>query len=398
MKELDHSLSRRHFISRCLQAGVALPLLVSGWPQLALAEAATDKRLLLVFLRGGLDSLDTLVPYADPHYRAVRAGLAMQARDEQLIAADDFFAFHRSLGYLADLYQQGQMAAVHAVATPYRSRSHFDAQDLLENGSDAAHRLDSGWLNRAIQVLGGAQTRLGLSVGPAIPLLLRGAAQVASWSPSNLRQANEDVLERMARMYQNDPLLGDALRVAMDNAEITGAMTGRAGRGNAAFVSMMDAAARFLAQADGPRIATVDFGGFDTHSRQAPRLAQQLEGLDQGIRAYRGQTPDAVWQNTLIYVVSEFGRTVRPNGSQGTDHGTAGLALLIGGSVKGRQIISRWPGLADNRLFEGRDLNPTTDLRSVSKHILGAHFGLSAQEIDRHILPGSLGLAPVEFL
>lgn len=225
-----------------------------------------------------------------------------------------------------------------------------------------------------------------------------------SWSPSLLAAPDEDLLARIAALYENDPLLGEALRIASDQQAMAGAMPGAARlRGSAGFVGMMNAAARFLDAPDGPRIAALDFDGFDTHVRQqsegaAGRLPALLRALDQGLRSYRENTRDPVWRNTLIYVVTEFGRTVRPNGSGGTDHDTASLALLIGGAVEGGRVIAQWPGLAEHRLYQGRDLQPTTDLRAVSKHLLMAHYQIPAAEIGRHILPGTAALAPVEVL
>lgn len=400
-EELD--LSRRKFLTSGLQIGAMLPFLMSGLPQIAFANMPTSKRLVVVFLRGGLDSLSTVVPYADPAYKSIRGSLALADRNEELIPITDFFAFHKNMKELANFYKKGELAIVHAVATPYRDRSHFDAQDLLENGTNAPHKLKTGWLNRTIEAMGGSQSTLGLSIGPSIQLMLQGQANVTSWSPSALGRVSEDLLSRIGHMYQNDPMLGEALDVAAGNTDIGNAMKGRSrARGNNVFINMMGAAAQFLEKPDGPRIAAVDFNGFDTHVRQQSgeygRLPGLLQGLDEGIKAYRDKTPDHIWKDTLIYVVTEFGRTVQPNGSGGTDHGTASLAMAIGGNVQGGRIITQWPGLSQSQLFEGRDLTPTTDLRSVSKNILTSHYDIPANIIDRHILPGTLNLRPTEIL
>mgnify|MGYP006284929767 CR=1 FL=1 len=400
-EELD--LSRRKFLTSGLQIGAVMPLLMSGFPQVAFANMPTDKRLVVLFLRGGLDSLSAVVPYADKSYATIREGLAIPERDEDLIQVTDFFAFNSRLAGLYDFYQRGELAVVHAVATPYRDRSHFDAQDLLENGTNAPHKLRTGWLNRTIEVMGGAHTPLGLSIGPAVQLMLRGNAQVSSWSPSAFQQADEDLIGRIATMYQTDPMLGDALQAAAGNMGMAGGGMGRMrGGGNQAFVNMMKATASFLDKPSGPRIAAVDFNGFDTHVRQQSagggRLPNLLEGLSEGIAAYRNDTSDAVWRDTLIYVVTEFGRTVRPNGSGGTDHGTASLAMAIGGAINGGQIIAKWPGLSERQLYEGRDLAPTHDLRAISKSILVNHYDIPPRVIDKHILPGTRGMHPTEIL
>jgi uncharacterized protein (DUF1501 family) len=399
----NHALSRRRFLKLGCRMGAAA-LLAGSLPQLAFASVPTGKRLVLVFLRGGLDSLSAVVPYADPHYKSVRGELAYAARDEQLIPVTDFFALHGNLKTLAELYKKEELAVVHAVASPYRERSHFDAQDLLENGTNAAHQLKTGWLNRTIAAMGGSTLSPGLALGASVPLSLRGDAKVMSWSPSALGPVGGDLMQRIAALYQYDPLLGEALQTATENQDIAGSVTGRWRlAGNKAFIGMMQVAATFLDKPDGPRIAAVDFNGFDTHVRQqgkgtAGRLPSQLKGLDDGIRAFREKLSEPAWRNTVIYVVTEFGRTVRPNGSGGTDHGTASLAMVIGGAVQGGRIVTQWPGLADARLYDGRDLLPTTDLRAVSKGILMTHYQISSADIGRQILPGTADLAAVPVL
>ncbi len=397
---MEHNITRRSFLLGSMQA-MALPALC-GFPGLALANAPTNKRMVLVFLRGGMDSLGAIIPYADPAYAQIRRNLAMQERDEQMIDLDGQFAFHRQLKPLHDFYRRGELSVIHAVATPYRERSHFDAQDLLENGTGAANGIKTGWLNRTIQALGGESldTTLGLSIGPSTQTILRGDAKVTSWSPSRLKEADADLLSRIGRMYERDELLHESLEVAMENLDIAD-MKGAVKRGDRSFIPAMEAAAKFLGQPTGPRIAVVDMNGWDTHANQGTqngRLPNLLGILSEGITKYRKTTPDAIWNDTIIYVVTEFGRTVQPNGSNGTDHGTAGASMVLGGRINGGQVIADWPGLASNQLFEGRDLRPTTDLRAVSKTILAKHFDIPTGLIDRAILPGSSGLRPVSIL
>lgn len=391
----DSHLTRRAFLSGALCSCV-VPMALGGFSMLSFASLPTDKRLVFVFLRGGLDSLSAVVPYADQSYKAIRGNLALRERDG-LIDADGFFAFHKDMKPLHEIYAQKQLSVIHAVATPYRERSHFDAQDLLENGTLKPNGSDSGWLNRAIQSMGGRASgqALGLSIGPSRQAVLRGDAKVTSWSPSYLRDVDEDLIGRIVRMYEGDALLHESISIAQENMGIADTK-GKANRGDRAFISSMEAAAKFLEAKDGPRIAVVDMGGWDTHVNQSGRLSNLLGILSEGVSRYRSKTSDEVWDNTIIYIVSEFGRTVRPNGSNGTDHGTAGLAMVMGGRVKGGRVISDWPGLSENKLYEQRDLMPTTDLRSVSKAILTEHFGLSRQEITREVLPSSSGLKPID--
>ncbi|WP_165767151.1 DUF1501 domain-containing protein [Parendozoicomonas haliclonae] len=382
--------------------GLILPLAFSGLPQIAFANAPVNKRLVVVFLRGGLDGLSTVVPYGDPHYRSMRGNLALKENDESLIAVSDFFAFNSQLRGLAGLYNQGEVAVIHAAASPFNTRSHFYAQDLLENGTDKPNSLKTGWLNRTIGILGGNNDNtLGISLGPSQQLSMRGEAKVTSWSPSRLNPVGDNFLNRVAMMYKNEPLLDSALEAAIGNRAMTEGMKSQiSNNAGQSFIEMMKATAGFLKQPNGPRIAAIDFHGFDTHIRQQngayPTLPRLLKSLDEGIVQYRQQTPIDIWEQTVVYVVTEFGRTVKPNGTGGTDHGTASMAMVIGGKIQGGQVVTQWPGLAHNRLFEGRDLAATTDLRSVSSSLLHSHFDIPRQDIDQIILPGSFNLNSVE--
>ena len=394
--------SRRSFLLGSAGA-LALPTFLGGFSSIAFANAPTNKRLTLVFLRGGMDSLGAVIPYADPAYSSIRKNLALKERDGQMIDADGFFALHKNLQPLHDFYTKGQLAVIHAVATPYRERSHFDAQDLLENGTVKPNGSNSGWLNRSIQAMGGGSQShaLGLSIGPSTQTILRGEGKVTSWSPSYLRDVDEDLIGRISRMYEKDALLHQNLQIAQENMGIADTK-GKAARGDRAFIPAMEAAAKFLAQPDGPRVAVVDMNGWDTHANQGSgangRLPNLLKILSEGISGYRQKTPDEVWNDTILYIVTEFGRTAHPNGSGGTDHGTAGLSMVLGGRVKGGRIIAEWPGLSEDKLYEGRDLRPTTDLRSVSKSILTGHFGLSSSIIDKSIFPGASNVRALDLV
>ena len=404
---MKHKITRRGFILGSL-CSIAMPTLLGGFSSISYANAPTEKRLVLVFLRGGMDSLGAVIPYGDPAYKSARKSLAIEERDSQMIDINGRFAFHSSMKPLHDFYKRGELAVIHAVATPYRERSHFDAQDLLENGTTEPRGSHSGWLNRTIQVLEKGQYQnkhqnnvLGLSIGSSKQLILSGRAKVTTWSPSVLREVDEDLLDRISRMYEQDELLHEALEIAKDNMDISD-VKGKLTRGAKSFISTMQAASKFLQKPKGPRIAVVDMNGWDTHSNQGSgkngRLPALLRVLSEGVAEYRKGTADNVWKNTVIYIVSEFGRTVHPNGSGGTDHGTAGLSMVLGGNINGGRVITNWPGLSSSHLFEGRDLRPTTDLRSVSKSILNKHFGISPAVIDNSILPGTASLRPIDIL
>ncbi|MGH8699420.1 MAG: DUF1501 domain-containing protein, partial [Burkholderiales bacterium] len=294
------------------------------------------------------------------------------------------------------LYEAGELAVLHAAASPYRERSHFDAQNLLENGTAKPFGREAGWLNVALAESAGAG---GLALGPSVPLLLRGPAKVGSWSPSLLPAPDPDLLERLAVLYRNDPLLGEAF-VAAREAE--GVMAGQDGKrglrgGPQAAVQLAKAAGTFLTKRDGPRVATIDFGGWDTHANQVGEfspLTRNLRLLDRGVATLKSSLGPA-WKETAVLIVTEFGRTVAINGSRGTDHGTAGVAFAVGGAVRGGRVIADWPGLSDAALREGRDLKPTLDLRALFKAALVAQLGLGEAALETKVFPDSRSVPPL---
>lgn len=406
-------LSRRETLA--LGAGFAVSTSFAGIP-VALARAATERRLVVVILRGALDGLAAVPPFTDPDYRDRRGALALPDPNaaDGMLALDGRFGLHPSLQPLHALYQSGELAVVHAVATPYRSRSHFDGQDLLENGSDTPHGLADGWLNRALGLLGAGaggrstQARLGLAVGQSVPLLLRGPTPVASWAPNDMRQADPDFLDRLARLYAHDALFGPALQEGLKAQAMAeevlggpagdGMTSGRMYGGARPIVALRLAATavgKLLAAADGPRVAVLEMLGWDTHAGQGAltgRLAGVMKGLGDGLAALKGALGPA-WGDSAVAVATEFGRTVAINGTNGTDHGTGTVAFLLGGRIAGGRVIADWPGLGASQLFQGRDLAPTTDLRAVMKALLVEHLGLPIDGVERVVFPNSRHVA-----
>jgi uncharacterized protein (DUF1501 family) len=290
---------------------------------------------------------------------------------------------------------------VHAVASPYRERSHFDAQNVLEVGLPTPHAARQGWLNRALPMLGdGHDEDYAMAIGQAVPLVLRGPERVGSWAPSRLPGPSEDLMARLATLYERDAFLGPRLEAALNAERMAGAGSSSSWRRDQAFSALLQAAARMLAEETGPRIAVIEAGGWDTHANQGlvgGVLAQRLGRLDEGLgKLAEGLGP--AWRHTVVLVVTEFGRTVAMNGTRGTDHGTAGIALVLGGAVNGGRVRSDWPGLAPAKLRDGRDLAPTTDLRSVYKGILRDHLGVAAADLDTRVFPSSRVAAPMEGL
>ena len=388
-----------------LSTGAKLTLLA---PFARLASAATDEdaRLVLVILRGGLDGLAAVAPYADPQYRSLRGALALSApgTDGGALDLDGTFGLHPGLANLHSMYRAGEALIVHAAATSYRERSHFDAQNVLEAGGAAPNGAATGWLNRTLGALAaGGAAHGAIALADSVPLVLRGELAVSSWAPSRLPDADEDTLARVRRMYEAaDPELAASLNAALDAREIAGD-AGNAtmgGRGGQTVAPLASAAARFLGSADGPRIAVLDIGGWDTHANQGAAqgtLAQRLRGLDAGLQLLKTEL-GAHWQRTSVLVVTEFGRTVAVNGTRGTDHGTAGCAFLVGGAVAGGRVLADWPGLTPRDLHEGRDLRATTDLRAAFKSVLHERFGISEGVLASTVFPDSAAVQPLEGL
>jgi uncharacterized protein (DUF1501 family) len=388
-------LDRRSFLLAGLASGFA--------PRLALATAPIDRRLAVVVLRGAWDGLAVVPAYGDPAFAGLRGDLDMgrPGGPDAPFDLDGFFGLHPALAPLMPFWRRGELLPVQAVATTHRGRSHFEAQDELEAGTPRVIGRADGWLNRALAELPSpADRRLALAVGQSVPLTLRGDIPVASWAPSRLPVPSADLISRIAVLWQQDALLGPALAEGLKAQNMAGevlsgeSQMGGLGRGAGAFIGVAKAAGGFLAADRGPRIAVLDIGGWDTHSAQGTvrgRLVQSLAPLANGIAAMAEELGPA-WKDTVVLCVSEFGRTAAPNGTGGTDHGTGGLALLIGGAVRGGRVLADWPGLGRGALFEGRDLKPTLDTRALYKAVLRDHLGVEPAAIERKVFTDTASL------
>ena len=402
-------ITRRRFLEGA--GGLAA---VGFLPRLSLAAAETPRRLILVILRGGLDALAAVPPYGESGYGRTRGRLALGAPGTEggVLKLDGTFGLHPGLKALHDLYEEGSRVVVHALATPYRERSHFDGQDVLENGTEVPYA-QSGWLNRALDALPdrsrGTSASLGMALAQSVPKVLRGPARVDSWAPSRLPGLDPDTLDRLADLYSEDPFFATRLSQALATDEMAERAIGSAGAGRqrargrqgaGQIASLARAAARLLRAPDGPRVAVLEFGGWDTHANQGARqgrLAGQLASLDRGVDLLK-QGLGPVWSETVVLIVSEFGRTARENGTGGTDHGTAGAGFVVGGAVRGGRVVADWPGLRKRALYEGRDLMPTTDTRSLFKGVLRDHLGISAGALERDVFPRSVAAEPLDGL
>lgn len=382
-----------------LKSAGAASLIGMATPGRALAASAfAQKKLVIVFLRGAMDGLAVFPAYGDPDFERARQGIAMPSPQETggVRDLDGFFGIHPDLPTLAEYFHQREVAVVHAVASPYRERSHFDAQNLIENGTAQPFGRKSGWINHALGAMGQAHGQgkgRGLSLTTTMPVALRGEANVATWSPSRLPSPDEGLLERLAALYDGDPNLSASFKLA----KAANAKNVVASDGQSSFLSLMAAAARFMKAPTGPNVAFLELGGWDSHAGQMGEygpLRKNLSAVDAGVARFKTEIGPK-WNQTVIVFVTEFGRTVAMNGSKGTDHGTGGALFMVGGAVNGGRVIADWPGLTASNLYQGRDLKPTIDLRSVLKGVLHDHMGVPNLALGTDVFPNSENVSKI---
>jgi uncharacterized protein (DUF1501 family) len=366
-------LNRRHLIAAGLGASAAGLL-----PKMAWAAADTDRRFIFIIQRGAADGLGILAPVGDPAFAAARGELAVTEGSK----LSSLFTLHPAMVESAKLFAQKQAAFAHAVASGYRERSHFDGQNILETGGLRPYGRDDGWVNRLLSLLSTGERR-ALAIATAIPPALRGAAEVGSYAPSRLPDADAGLMERVAMLYAEDAQLAPLWASATQTEAMAG-MADPGGRGGAAAGKLV---ANLMNGPEAARVVMVESNGWDTHVNQAGRLNGLLRDVDAMIATLRTDLGPA-WDKTLILVATEFGRTVAVNGTRGTDHGTASAAMLFGGGLaSGGTIMADWPGLASGQLYEGRDLKPTMRFERLVVDMLSAHYGIEPGKLQRTVFP-----------
>jgi uncharacterized protein (DUF1501 family) len=397
------SLTRRRFLigSGALAASAAIP-------NVLFAYTGGSARLVVVVMRGALDGLAAVPPYADPDYASLHRELAIAAPGaaDGALMLDNTFGLHPSLAFLHERYLGGELVVFNAVASPYRDRSHFDGQNVLENGLAKPLGSADGWLNRALAAMprSAHMTDRAVAISQNVPLILRGDAPVLSKSPLATPDVDEDLLARLADLYSKDDWFSARLseatqteKLADDSAEMAADMQGARPAAADRITGAARMAAALMKSEDGPQIAVLEATGWDTHANQGGAkgaLAQRLAGLDRALRAMADDL-GALWPQTAVLVVTEFGRTAAMNGTRGTDHGTGGCAFLAGGAVRGGRVIADWPGLSRNALLDNRDLRPTLDLRSVFKGVLDEHMHVGAGPLASRVFPDSSSARPL---
>ena len=391
--------TRRHLL-RATLAGAAL----APWATLSIAATAAPgaNRFVFLILRGGMDGLTAVPAIGDPAFAEARGVLGQFASEP--LRLDATFALNPLLPQLHAMYGRGELAVLHAVGLPYRERSHFDAQQVLESGGTRPYELATGWLGRALAASAGQPVAMkAVALETAVPLVLRGPTEVDTWAPSTMPEPGADLVGRLEAMYRNDPALAQALaraRGLRDEPGMAANPQGMGGGGRGAAVALARKAAEFLQR--GSQVAVMEMGGWDSHTNQTlpnGATSNNLRTLDATLDALReGLLPGGTWGRTVVVVATEFGREVAVNGNQGTDHGTGGASFVLGGAVNGGRIITDWPGLAKKERFEGRDLKITTDLRAALRTVLGDHLKVSRAALDGSVLPGSAAVASLDLL
>lgn len=380
------SITRRRFL-----AALGGSAMLTLWPGLSPAASGGQTRLVVVLLRGAMDGLHLLPPRDDPDYLRARGELAVR----DVLTLDGGFGLHPKMVFAHGLYRDKQLLPLVAVAPPYQRRSHFDAQDCLENGTAAPGGARDGWIGRCIQSMTSSE---GVAIAQVMPLAMRGSERAGIWSPPLPRDLPDALMQQLQPLYAADarlaPVFADAMTVA---ATEMGDAQGNKGRGAFRLPEAMAAAAKRMRGPDAARIAFVEDSGWDTHRGQQLALDRKFAELDAGLGAIREGLADE-WNRTVVVVVTEFGRTVATNGSGGTDHGVGGVSLLAGGAVRGGRVGGDWPGLAPGALLEGRDLRPTTDMRALFKGLLAGHLAVPESALETRIFPDSRTVRPLEGL
>lgn len=408
------NLNRRSLLQSF--AGAAALAAFDARVRLAFAATPGDRRLVVVILRGALDGLAAVPPYGDKDYTAVRGPLTIQARGTgALHDLDGFFGLHPSLANLKALYDSKELTLFHNICSPYRDRSHFEGQNVLETGGAKPHLFEDGWLNRALQPMGIGNGDRALAIAQTPPLMLEGKIQTGSWMPAVMPAPDELFLDQVRALYARDAVLRDALanalalqaasQTAMDDSSArTSLADGQkriAGGAYGNLTPLFEGAGRLMAASGGPSVATLEASGWDTHVAEGAadgQLARRLQALDAAILAMRTAMGPEVWNKTAVVMATEFGRTVHPNGSGGTDHGTGGAAFLFGGAVQGGQVKAEWVGLGTSALKDGRDQPARTDLRALFKGVLAEHMDVPATVLENTIFPDSAAAPAIKGL
>ncbi len=401
-------MTTRRTILKTMASAAALSVWDAPF-RFSFASVPTERRLVVVVIRGALDGLAAVPPHGDPDYASVRAQLALDKNGSaaNVHDLDGFFGLNPSFTNLKAMYDAKEAVLFHNICSPYRDRSHFEGQNCLETGGNSPHALNDGWLNRALAPMGLANGTSAVAIEQTPPLLLSGSARATSWMPAVMPEPDNAFLTKVRALYAGDPELSSSLDGALNMQAQAASMNddpnAKSGKFKASYgnlTPLFEGAGKLLAHAGGPRVAVLDASGWDTHVAEGAgdgQLARRLQSLDQGLETLKTALGPA-WKNTAIVMATEFGRTVRPNGSGGTDHGTGAAAFLLGGAVAGGKVQAEWVGLKPSALKDGRDQPARTDLRALFKGVLADHMGVSQTALNTTVFPESGNVAPMKGL
>ena len=373
-------ISRRDFLK-----GTATTLFLAGFNLPALASSSRKKNLVVIMLRGGMDGLCAVPVIGDKNFEKRRKSILI----ENAIKLNSDFALHPRLIGFNKCWNDNTGSIVHATSIPYTQRSHFEGQNLMESGGRVAYQEKTGWVGRAMKLANLQGDGLALSL--PMPLLLRGIPKNNNYFPGRGKLPREATLDLLKSVYAESS--EDELLEMMNyikkrkNEEMMGGTMSRGKRENK---NLARQAATYLRKSDGPRVAVFEVNGFDTHAAQGGvdgTHTKCLVEMDEIINNLKDNLQEA-YKDTIILTVTEFGRTIKQNGGNGTEHGYGTAIFMAGGLLKKSQVHTDWPGLKRKEMYEGRDLNATIDARSVYASAMSTVFDLDFKRIQKDVFWG----------
>ena len=373
-------ISRRDFLK-----GTATTLFLAGFNLPALASSSKKKNLVVIMLRGGMDGLCAVPIIGDKNFEKRRKSILI----ENTIKLNSDFALHPRLIGFNKCWKENSGTIVHATSIPYTQRSHFEGQNLMESGGRVAYQEKTGWVGRAMKLANLQGDGLALSL--PMPLLLRGIPKNNNYFPTDGRLPRKDTLDLLKSVYADsseDELLEMMNFIKKRKDEQI--MGGASGRGKRKNKNLARQAAIYLRKSDGPRVAVFEVNGFDTHAAQGGvdgTHTKCLVEMDEIINNLKDNLQEA-YKDTIILTVTEFGRTIKQNGGNGTEHGYGTAIFMAGGLLKKSQVHTDWPGLKRKELYDGRDLNATIDARSVYASAMSTVFDLDFKRIQKDVFWG----------
>lgn len=363
-------ISRRNF----LKASAVLSF--AGVPELTLAEQPSDTRLLTILLRGGLDGLFAVPPIGDKGLPELRPHI----NPDHLIKLDGFFGLHPAFPTIGDLYARGEALIVHAASVPYTGRSHFEGQNIMETGVMVPYAVTTGWMGRALDLQGYHAVSMSLPV----PLILRGRREPDNFYPTWLPAVPPRILEKVLPLWSSDPTFPEYPAKVEADLGHAGPFLPSVGD-KPDIKALAKEAGQRLRDDNGPRMAVLDYVGFDTHANEPNDNNRLMGEVDSAIAAFRSAIGDAAWKNTYVVTITEFGRTAAENGSLGTDHGWGTAIFVLGGKLKKGGVLADWAGLRSKDLFEARDLKATIDARELYGSLMSSVLGLDPDKVKSQV-------------